>query len=34
MANCACLKWLYRVARSTDDPKLAVDLVYQIFRAR
>jgi hypothetical protein len=33
-ANLACLKWMYRAAKHTDDPKLAVDLVYQISRQR
>lgn len=30
----ARLKWMYRAAKHTDDPKLAVNLIYQISRQR
>lgn len=35
MANCAVLKWLWRLAHDPKtDLKLAVNIVYQISRAR
>lgn len=35
MTNCACLKWLWRLAHDRNTSlDFAVDLVYQISRAK